>query len=91
MITDVILPKLGMYEGDATLVEWLVDDGAEVAAGDPLFLVETEKIESEIEADDPGRVVHEQGAGFVGPIGTRIGYLASTPTEYDELRERLGR
>lgn len=90
MIVDVILPKLGMYEGDATLVEWLVADGAEVAAGDPLFLVETDKIENEIEADDPGVVVHEQAAGFVGPIGTRIGCIVSTPAEYDELRGRLG-
>jgi len=91
MIVDVILPKLGMYEGDATLVEWLVADGAEVAVGDPLFLVETDKIETEVEADDPGLVVHEQAAGFAGPIGTRIGYVASTPDEYRELRERLRR
>lgn len=91
MIVDVILPKLGMYQGDARLVDWLVADGAQVVPGDPLFVVETDKIESEIEADDAGVVVHERCAGFTGPIGTRIGYVVSTPSEYDELRVRLGR
>lgn len=91
MIVEVILPKLGMYDGEAKLVEWLVADGAPVAAGDPLFLVETEKIESEVEADDPGLVVHEREAGFAGPIGTRIGFVVTTTSEYEELRGRLDR
>ena len=83
---EVILPKLGMYEGDATLVAWLAEDGAAVDVGDPLFLVETEKIESEIEADDPGVLLQEREAGFVGPIGSRIGRLVATRDDYERLR-----
>ena len=84
-MVEIVLPKLGMYEGDATLIEWLVDDGGAVAAGDPLFLVETDKIESEIEADDDGLLVQLQPPGFRAPIGTVIGYVVSSPEERDRL------
>jgi pyruvate dehydrogenase E2 component (dihydrolipoamide acetyltransferase) len=86
MIVEVIMPKLGMYDGDVSLVDWLVDDGTEVDVGDPLFLMETDKVETEIEAEDPGIVFHEAAPGLTAPVGTRIGWLASTRSEYDELR-----
>jgi pyruvate dehydrogenase E2 component (dihydrolipoamide acetyltransferase) len=85
-VAELILPKLGMYDGDATLVEWLVDDGAEVSAGDALFVVETDKLENEIEADDPGVLVREVEAGFRAAIGTRIGCLVSSREDYDRMR-----
>jgi pyruvate dehydrogenase E2 component (dihydrolipoamide acetyltransferase) len=90
VIVEVIMPKTGMYEDDVSLVEWLVDDGAEVAVGDPLFVMETEKVEVEIEADDPGFLVRAAAPGLTAPIGTRIGWLASTRAEYEELRAQLG-
>ena len=83
---EVILPKTGIYEGDVTLIEWLVDEGGEVLAGDPLFLMESEKIEMEIEADVDGRLHREAEPGLEAPIGTRIGAIAETPQEYEELR-----
>ena len=83
---EVILPKTGIYEGDVTLVEWLVDEGGEVLAGDPLFLMESEKIEMEIEADVDGRLHREAEPGLEAPIGTRIGAIAESPQEYEELR-----
>ena len=90
MIVEVIMPKLGMYEDDVTLVEWLVEDGADIAIGDPLFVMETEKTETEIEAEDPGILVCEAQAGYQAPIGSRIGYLASTEAEAVQLRASLG-
>ncbi len=41
-----------MEEGD--LVRWLVDEGAAVDAGQPLFEMETEKVEVEVEAEEAG-------------------------------------
>ena len=75
----MILPKTGIYEGDVTLIEWLVDEGGEVLAGDPLFLMEAEKIEMEIEAEFSGRVHQEAEPGLEAPIGTRIGVIIETP------------
>ncbi len=77
----MVLPKTGIYEGDVTLIEWLVDEGSEVFAGDPLFLMESEKIEMEIESDVDGWLHQEAEAGLEAPIGTRIGVIAETPEE----------
>jgi pyruvate dehydrogenase E2 component (dihydrolipoamide acetyltransferase) len=84
---EVILPKTGIYEGDVTLIEWLVDEGGHVAAGDPLFIIETEKVEMEVEADFDGWIHREAEAGLEAPIGTRIGVLFSSA---DELRDAVG-
>ena len=77
----MILPKTGIYEGDVTLIEWLVPEGGEVAIGDPLFLMESEKIEMEIESDTDGWLHREADGGLEAPIGTRIGAIAETPAE----------
>ena len=89
MIVDVIMPKLGMYEDDVELVEWLAADGSDVDVGDPLFVMETEKLTTEIEAEDPGILVCVAEPGFRAPIGSRIGYLVSTEAEQAELRASL--
>lgn len=81
----MVLPKTGIYEGDVTLIEWLVDEGGEVFAGDPLFLMESEKIEMEIEADIDGWLHREAEPGLEAPIGTRIGVIAETPEELGAL------
>ena len=89
MIVDVIMPKLGMYESDVTLIEWLVTDGATVDIGEPLFVMETEKMETEIECEDSGLIVLEADAGFSAPVGSRIGYIVSTVDEHQQMRARL--
>jgi pyruvate/2-oxoglutarate dehydrogenase complex dihydrolipoamide acyltransferase (E2) component len=38
------------------LAGWLVDDGATVAKGQPLYEMETDKVTNEIESPAPGRV-----------------------------------
>lgn len=52
----VVMPsvEVGMEEG--RLVEFLVAVGAPVAVGQPLFVVEAEKVTLEIEAPAAGRV-----------------------------------
>ena len=81
----MILPKTGIYESDVTLVEWLVEEGGEVFAGDPLFLMESEKVEMEIEADIDGWLHQEAEPGLEAPIGTRIGVIAESPQEFAAL------
>jgi len=79
MTHEVIMPKTGMYEGSVTLTEWLVSDGGEVVAGDPLFVMESDKVEMEIEADFSGRVHQEAEPGLEAPVGTRIGVIVEKP------------
>lgn len=79
MAHEIIMPKTGMYEGSVTLTEWLVSDGGEVVAGEPLFVMESDKAEMEIEAEFSGRVHQEAEPGLEAPIGTRIGVIIETP------------
>lgn len=81
----LILPKTGLYDGDVILVEWLVPDGSQVWAGDPIFIMESEKVEMEIEAEVDGWIHHEQEPGLEAPIGTRIGVISETEAEHLSL------
>ena len=88
MIVEVIMPKLGMYEADVTLIDWLVADGTEVSVGDPLFTMETDKVETEIECEDDGILVITAEPGLEAPIGTTIGFIVSSIDEIVEARAR---
>ena len=50
------LPKIGMEMTEAVLARWLVDDGATVAKGQPLYEMETDKVTNEIESPASGRL-----------------------------------
>ncbi|NBB51177.1 dihydrolipoamide acyltransferase [Rhizobium sp. CRIBSB] len=54
MATDVLLPKLGFSMNEGKLVEWLVPDGGTVAAGQPLFSLESDKSINEVESPASG-------------------------------------
>jgi len=53
----IVMPKLGLSMTEGLLAEWLVAPGDEVAAGQVLFVVETDKISNEVEAPAPGRIL----------------------------------
>ncbi len=53
----IVMPKLGLTMSEGLLAEWLVREGDDVAAGQPIFVVETDKISHEIEAADTGRII----------------------------------
>jgi len=54
MTTQGILPKLGFSMESGELSEWLVEDGAQVTEGQPLFVLESDKSTNEIEAPASG-------------------------------------
>lgn len=53
---DVKLPKLGDTVDTVLVVEWLVEVGAQVAEGDALLSVETDKVDAEVPAPVSGRL-----------------------------------
>jgi pyruvate/2-oxoglutarate dehydrogenase complex dihydrolipoamide acyltransferase (E2) component len=71
----VRLPKLSMAVSEATLVEWLVEDGAPVTEGQPIYAIETEKVETEVEATTSGLLRQRGQAGVSYPVGTEIGMI----------------
>src|SRR5579883_2874827 len=69
-----------MTEG--TLAAWLCDDGVEVAAGQPLYRLETDKVTMDIEAPAAGILRQLVPAGTDVPVGHLIGRLLA-PGESD--------
>ena len=57
MATDVTLPDMGEDVEDVTISRWLVKEGQNVSAGDPLLEIATDKVDSEIPAPVGGTVL----------------------------------
>ena len=55
MSHELVVPQMGVVE-QVLVVEWLVDDGSEVAAGEPVVVIDTDKAETELEAPASGRL-----------------------------------
>ena len=87
MAHEVFIPKTGIYMDDCHLIDWLVEEGDAVRAGEPLFLMETNKVEMEIEAGAAGIVHHGAPVGEDYPIGRVIGWIAEDDAEYRSLLE----
>ena len=51
---DVTLPKWGMTMQEGTIAEWLVSVGDELTEGDVIATVETEKVDTDLEAPASG-------------------------------------
>jgi pyruvate/2-oxoglutarate dehydrogenase complex dihydrolipoamide acyltransferase (E2) component len=80
--TPVRIPKLGMFEEGMRLTAWLVDDGARVEAGEPLFELESDKATQECEAEAAGWVHHELRPEADVEVGQVIGLIAATEDGY---------
>lgn len=75
MATEVLLVKAGMTMTEGSVAEWYVPDGGTVAQGQPLYRMETEKIELEVEADASGVVRHVVVEGTTLEPGGLIAYI----------------
>jgi pyruvate/2-oxoglutarate dehydrogenase complex dihydrolipoamide acyltransferase (E2) component len=70
MSTEVLLPKIGFAMNDAVLSQWLIDDGAQVAAGQPLYSIESDKSVQEIESPASGTLRILAAVGETYAVGT---------------------
>lgn len=66
------MPKLGVAMTEGTVAQWLVEDGAAVVAGEPLYVLETDKVENEIESPATGVIRIVGTPGEVYDVGTLI-------------------
>jgi pyruvate/2-oxoglutarate dehydrogenase complex dihydrolipoamide acyltransferase (E2) component len=53
---EVLMPKIGFSMNEGVLARWLVEDGGDVKAGEPLYELESEKSVQEVEAPSSGRL-----------------------------------
>ncbi len=69
------IPKLGVSMTEGSLVEWLVADGEQVAAGQVLYRIETDKVENDVESPMAGVVRITGVEGETYDVGTPIGEI----------------
>ena len=75
MPTEVVIPKLGMTMKEGTIVEWVVPDGAAVAVDDVIFILSTDKLDTDITAEVAGTLRHAAAAGECHPCSTVVGWI----------------
>ncbi len=69
------MPKSSMTMTEGELVKWVVAEGDEVQAGDPVAEIMTDKVEMEVEAPEDGRMGILVEAGRTVDVGTTIGVI----------------
>jgi len=76
MIHDVVMPQLGMTMTEGSVAQWLKAVGDPIAKGEPLFVVQTDKIDMDVESMRNGFVIElllkEQITVAVGTVIARI-------------------
>jgi pyruvate dehydrogenase E2 component (dihydrolipoamide acetyltransferase) len=75
---EVIMPKMEMAQDTGTVVRWLKTEGSQVAKGEPLLEIETDKVTIEVEAPGSGILSEISAqAGQEVPVGQVIALLRS--------------
>ena len=74
-LTLIMIPQAGVTMTEGTIVGWLVADGDPVTAGQPLYTLETEKVEMEVECPASGvvRLIGTVGESY--PVGEVVGHV----------------
>jgi pyruvate/2-oxoglutarate dehydrogenase complex dihydrolipoamide acyltransferase (E2) component len=75
MATELLMPQLSMSMTEGELKEWLVEDGADVAPGQAIYAIETEKAVEEVEAPAAGILRRIGVVGETYPVGVKIGLI----------------
>ncbi len=79
MRVEVLLPKWGMTMQEGTIAKWSVIPGAAIQEGDPIAVVETEKVETDLPAPESGTLVEiVVGEGETVDVGTVIAWIETS-------------
>jgi pyruvate dehydrogenase E2 component (dihydrolipoamide acetyltransferase) len=93
MAKEVIMPRFGMTQEEATIVRWIVKEGELVEYGDPLCEVTTDKINMEVEAPVGGILAGiRYTEGETVPVTEIIAYILAEgeapPVEVEEVARK---
>ena len=73
--TLVKIPQASVAVTEGTIVRWLAAEGDRVEEGQPIYLLETDKVEMEVEAPAAGTVHLLGEAGSTYLVGADVGYI----------------
>ena len=83
MATEIVMPPLGDTTDQVRIVQWFKHEGDAVAKGEPLFEVETDKANVQVEALRSGvlrKIIIADGV--MTTVGTVIGWLADADENF---------
>ena len=86
MATRVDMPQLGLTMETGTILRWLVAEGEAVEKGTPIVLIQTDKVEYEVESPAAGtvlKVIGKEGAEL--PVGTLMAVLGQPGEDVSAL------
>jgi 2-oxoglutarate dehydrogenase E2 component (dihydrolipoamide succinyltransferase) len=75
MQLEIKVPSVGESVTEATLAQWYKKDGDQVRKGELLFVLETDKVTLEIEAEAGGVLQISKSEGETIPIGAVVGTI----------------
>jgi pyruvate dehydrogenase E2 component (dihydrolipoamide acetyltransferase) len=85
-IRPVVMPKWGLAMQEGMVARWLVEEGAEIAAGDEIMDIETSKIANVFESPVAGPLRRRLvGEGETVPVGALLAVVADAAVPDAEL------
>ncbi|HZP73519.1 MAG TPA: dihydrolipoamide acetyltransferase family protein [Gaiellaceae bacterium] len=84
MASEVKLPRLGQGMESGTVNKWLKSEGDQVAKGEPLFEVDTDKVTQEVESDFDGVLLKIVLSSGEAPVGQTIAWIGQAGEEVAE-------
>ena len=86
MATRIDMPQLGLTMEKGAILQWIRTEGEQVTKGQPVVLIQTEKVEYEVEAPAAGtllKVVAKEGEEL--PVGGLMGILGQPGEDVSAL------
>lgn len=74
-VCEIVIPSVGEMFDSCSIACWHVADGASVKKGDTLVTLETDKVTSELEAENDGILRHKVKEGEAAKVGEVIGWI----------------
>src|SRR5690625_4597550 len=103
MATELVMPKLGLTMTEGTVEKLMVKEGDEVSVGDVVAEISSEKLTSEVEANEDGTIIKlvakegdtiacKKPMAYIGEPGEEVdGGSAPVSEESDETAQESGR
>ncbi|HUJ67988.1 MAG TPA: dihydrolipoamide acetyltransferase family protein [Syntrophorhabdales bacterium] len=86
MAVNITIPRLGTVGGDATLLEWVSQEGDQVEKDAIVLVIETQKIKFDVVAETAGLLHIIVAEGVKCPVGTVVGMIAASTDELERLQ-----
>lgn len=92
MAVELYIPKMSDHMEEAVFTEWLVEEGDHVDKGQPVIVIETDKVTAEVEAPATGYLKSFRTGlveGTIIPVGETVAFIVERADEEVPVLEAL--